>query len=456
MIMLTHLSSLTLPHRRSPLHLAAAAAAVVVLAAAAYAAEPPPVVEQTVTVPQQVRETILPGTPSGGEDYSPAEMYRALPRFGATLFGSASTEEAVQPAGTTAPVPATYMLGPGDQLSLQVHAAGWEQVVQEMTVSPEGFIFPDQLGRVSAAGRTVADLSNALTQQYGRIFNTPTATLAISSQRAIDVYVTGDVTNPGRYVQTGMVTVLDALYSAGGPSDVGSYRTIRLSRVGQDAREIDLYDYLLTGSREADMLLDPGDTIFVPAVGPEVGVAGEIRRSARYELEGETTVADMLEMAGGLTPQAHRLIHLWRTDEREQWRMFSIDTADESPENLARVVEDGDLLVARPIRDTVGNTVRILGAVKRPGYYPIDDYPTVADLIEAAEGLSVDAHLGRGVISRLNRDRHFEIVTFDVAKARAGDPANNLRLQPKDYVTIYRQDEVEPPAVVQIDGAVRT
>src|SRR5690606_21299769 len=140
--------------------------------------------------------------------------------------------------------------------------------------------------------------------------------------------------------------------------------------------------------------------------------------------------------------------------EREQWRMLSIDTTSDSAEDLGRVGEDGDLLVARAIRDTFGNTARILGAVNRPGYYPVDEYPTVADLVDAAEGLTVDAHMGRGVISRLNRERHFDIITFEVAEALDGDPEHNLRLQPKDYVTIYEQDEVEPPFVVEVSGAV--
>ncbi|MFP4248862.1 MAG: SLBB domain-containing protein [Armatimonadota bacterium] len=406
--------------------------------------------------PEPVHETILPGASDDAEDMSPARTLRELPRFGATLFdrGEDDDDQSEQ-SDTTAPVPPTYTLGPGDALSLQVHAGDWEQIVQEMTVSPEGFIFPDQLGRMSAAGRTVTDLRDALQQRYARIFAGPTVTLAISSQRAIDVYVTGDVVDPGRYVQIGMATVLDALYRAGGPSEIGSYRRIRLSRVGEGTEEIDLYDYLLTGSRESDMLLNSGDTIFVPAAGSEVGVAGEVRRPARYELEDETTVADMLEMSGGLTSQAHRSMHLWRTDERERWRMFTIDTTDSSSDELGRVVEDGDLLVARPIRDSVGNTVRILGAVERPGHYPIDEYPTVADLIAAAEGLDFDAHVGRGVISRLNEQRHFEIVTFEVAEALERIPEHNLRLRPKDYVTIYAQGEVEPPFVVEVTGAVR-
>ncbi len=410
----------------------------------------------------QVHETILPAAP-GEEGLSPAQTYRQLPRFGADLFAAAAaadagekSEESEQQSGTStnAPVPATYRLGPGDALSLQVHAGGWEQVVQEMTVNPDGFIFPDQLGRIAAAGQTVQNLRSTLQQRYGRIFTEPTVTVGISSQRAVDVYVTGDVASPGRYVLKGMVTSLDALYSAGGPAEVGSFRRIRLTRVGEPATEIDLYDYLLTGSREGDMLLDPGDTLFVPPVGPEVGVTGEVHRPARYEFQEEMTVADLVDMAGGLTSQAHRTLHLWRTNEREEWRMLTIDTTDDSADNLARKIQDGDLLVARPIRDTVGNVARILGAVKRPGYYPVDQYPTVADLIEAAEGLAVDAHIGRGVISRLNDQRHFEIVHFQVGEALDGDSRHNLRLQPKDYVTVYSQDEVEPKSVVKVEGAV--
>ncbi len=432
------------------------------LVSAAFAAETPqaapegPVTDRPAMAQPQVRETVLPAAP-GGEDLSPAQVLGTLPRFGADLFASAARQETAQPQqpiATTAPVPATYMIGPADALSLQVHAGGWEQVTQEMTVSPEGFIFPDQLGRMTAAGQTVEELRNTLHEQYTRIFAGPTVTLAISAQRAIDVYVTGDVASPGRYVLTGMVTVLDALYAAGGPSEIGSFRNIRLSRVGQAAFEIDLYDYLLTGSRENDMLLDPGDTIFVPAIAGEVGVSGEVRRPARYELDDEATVAEVLEMAGGLAPQAHRMLHLWRTEQGEEWRLFSIDGTNDSPEDLARPIEDGDLLVARSIRDTVGNTVRILGAVKRPGYYPVEQAATIRELIDAAEGLAVDAHVGRGVISRLDAQRHFEIISFDVAQARAGDPENNLRLQAKDYVTIYTQEEVEPAFLVEVEGAV--
>ena len=415
--------------------------------------------------PEPVRETALPASAASEVAEAPADIFNALPRFGQQLFGQARARMAEpaeqpeqQPAGTpvpaSAPVPASYVVGPGDVLSLRVVVREWEQVAQDMTVTPDGFIFPEQLERMTAAGQTIEALRQAVTQAYSRIFANPEVTLSVSAQRAIEVYVTGDVARPGRYLQTGMATVLDALYAAGGPAEIGSYRRVRLTRVGAPAVEFDLYDYLLTGSREQDVLLNPGDTIFVPAMGAEVGLSGEVRRPARYELTDGATVADVVAMAGGLTPQAYGMLDLWRTDDRREWRLVSIDSADPGAAGMGTPVTDGDVVVARSIRDSVGNTVRILGAVKRPGYYPVESCPTVSALIGAAEGLAVNAHVGRGVITRLNAERHFEIVAFDVARALAGDPEHDLPLQAKDYVTIYEQDEVEPAFEVQVSGAV--
>ncbi len=412
--------------------------------------------------PAPLHETVLPRATDVEDHRAPAEILRELPRLGAGLFagapvtGEADTDDdGERPTPASAPVPATYVLGPGDALSLLVFTAGHEQVAQELVITHDGLIFPDELGQVAAAGQTLEQLRGTLVERYRRIFAEPAVTLRISAQRTMEVYVTGDVTAPGRYLLTGMVTALDALYAAGGPSQIGSYRRIRLSRVGEEAQGIDLYDYLLTGSRENDLLLNPGDTIFVPPMGDEVGLAGEVRRPGRYELDEEATVADLLEMSGGLTSQAHRVLHLWRTDGRERWRMIACYTNDSSTDGLGMPVQDGDLLLARSIRDSVGNTVRILGAVQRPGYYPVERYSSVSELIAAAEGLSLEAHVGRGVISRLDADRHFEISTFRVAEALVGDPEHDLQLQPRDYVTIYHQEEVEPPFVVEIKGAVR-
>ncbi|MGD9497253.1 MAG: SLBB domain-containing protein, partial [Armatimonadota bacterium] len=274
--------------------------------------------------PEAVRETVLPASGAEAPQEGLAQRLRSLARFGADLFRAAAAqvtapdvveaEEGAPPAPAAAPVPAGYVLGPGDSLSLRVIVRQQEQVAQDMTVSPEGFIFPEQLGRVTATGKTIEALREEVRVSYSRIFTAPQVTLSVSAQRTIEVWVSGDVTRPGRYPLTGMATILDALYAAGGPSPVGSYRRVVLTRVGAPTVEFDLYDYLLAGSRERDVLLNPGDTIFVPAVGAEVGLDGEVRRPARYELAEEATIGDVVAMAGGLTPLAFETLSLWRTE----------------------------------------------------------------------------------------------------------------------------------------------
>lgn len=415
--------------------------------------------------------TTAPAPPAGpavdiaGEHYvefgpPPQEALAALPRFGAALFAAARVqrqpdEESEGAPVANVPVPPGYIIGPADRLSLSIWAAGWEQINQEFTVSPEGFVTFPQLGRITVAGQTLEQLRASLLEAYRRLFTEPTLTLVLSEQRTIEVYVTGDVMRPGKYALTGMATALTALYEAGGPSEIGSFRNIRLTRPGRPDIEIDLYDYLLTGSRAGDVLLDPGDTLFVPPLRGEVGLSGEVRRPARYELKGEVTLAQALEMAGGLTASAYGpLVQLWRPNARREWQLSVVDVADPSSADLRTVLRDGDLLIARSLRDSGGNVVTLLGAVKRPGYYPVSACPTVSALIEAAEGLAWNAHVGLGVIRRLDEQRHLEIIEFNVADACAGLPGADLPLQAKDTVEVFAQQDIERPFEVHIEGAV--
>ncbi len=388
----------------------------------------------------------------------PADALAALPRFGAALFAAAASQPAERTEGaplTNAPVPPGYVIGPGDGLSLSVWAAGWEQINQELTVSPEGFVNFPQLGRITVAGQTIEQLRASLLEAYRRLFTEPTLTLVLSQQRVIEVYVTGDVMRPGKYALAGMATVLTALYEAGGPSAIGSFRSIRLTRPGRPEIEIDLYDYLLTGSRAGDAMLEPGDTIFVPPLRGEVGMAGEVRRPGRYELKGEVTLAQALEMAGGLSAAAYGpAVQLWRPDARREWQLMLADVASADSPDLRTVMRDGDLVMVRSLRASGENVVTLIGAVKRPGYYPVSACPTVAALLDAAEGLAWNAHMGLGVIRRLDQERHQQIIEFNVADVYNRVPGADLPLQPKDTVEIFAQEGIERPFEVRIEGAV--
>ncbi len=394
----------------------------------------------------------------------PQEIFEALPRFGANLFAAAvdvdetEADSKAQSAGApvaNAPVPPNYVVGPGDQLSLRVSARGWEQLDHTLTVSAEGFVFPPQLGKVTAAGQTLAGLRQVLAEAYGRVYAEPTVTLVVSEQRTVEVYVTGDAMRPGKYALVGTATVFTALYAAGGPSEIGSFRRLQLNRVGQKAVEIDLYDYLLTGRRDKDVLLQPGDTLFIPPVQAEVGLAGQVRRPGRYELRGEVTVAEAIEMAGGLKPTAYGpVVQLWQTAGRSDWVLVNINVSDPASTDLQRPIKDGDVLVVNEILPQSDNVAKVFGAVKRPGYYPVGADSTVGSILRAAEGMVGDAHMGRGLLTRLDDSRHVEMISFDVREQYYGGAEVQIRVQPKDWIRIFGQDEVEPANEVEIRGVV--
>lgn len=423
----------------------------------------PPVTEPPVTPPADPPKTetekdIAPVTEPERPDQRFAvtatpdlqAIYGGLSRFGQEVFAHASSAQPV----TNAPIPPNYLIGPGDTLELKVWAANREQVNQALTVSPEGHIVIPQLGRLTLSGRTLEQLRQTLSDGYRRFYTDPTVTLVLSEQRVIDVYVTGDAVRPGKYSLTGMATLFTALFAAGGPAPIGSYREVRLLRLGQPVVVVDLYDYLLRGQREADPLLQPGDAIFIPPLKTQVGLAGSVRRPRLYEIKAPETVGDAVAMAGGLEPTAYSVLAKhWRVEEDGKWHLTTLKLTTGSPD-LTRSLKDGDLLQIAPVLPEPENTVEVLGAVRRPGHYPVWPGLRISDVIQAADGLDRNVHLGIAVHRRLKPDMDYEVRTFDLRRVLAGDKTADVTLQAKDIVQIFSQSQLETPPIVEIQGAV--
>jgi protein involved in polysaccharide export with SLBB domain len=417
-----------------------------------------------------------------------AEQFKALPRFGASVFApQAPPQAAVPPAGgagqaavppagragqasgqpveevpgaaagfrpapitvaSGAPVPPNYVLGPGDVIELHVWSRGRAQQETTLTVSPDGFVFLPAAGRLTVAGQTLQQARDTITQTYQKLYDQPAVTLVLSTQRVVDVYVLGDVQVPGRHTLIGMATVFMALYEAGGPSESGSYRRIRLQRLGEKPRTVDLYDALMSGEQNGDALLQSGDTIFVPPARMEIGVAGEVRRPARYELTAPTMLAEALEMAGGLAPNAYApAIEVWRTGDHRGWQLVNLDVAKD---NSGFSLQDGDLIVVKPLLGRVEQSAAIEGAVRRPGAYALAEGLTVSKLIRLAEGPSENASFQTGLIWRWDEAGGYQLVHFSVKDALTGDPQADPKLQARDIVRVLPRR----PENVEIKGEV--
>ncbi|MHB8996328.1 MAG: SLBB domain-containing protein [Armatimonadota bacterium] len=403
------------------------------------------------------------------------EILTTLPRFGAGIFGQQATTTSgtgatvpLPPSSglplTSAPIPADYLIGPGDELGIRNWTGAVEHYNGQLMVTPDGKIYLPLIGEVAVGGQDLGQLSALLASRFSKFYRGSQTTLTVVAPRAVEVYVTGDATAPGKYVLSGTATVFTALYAAGGPSAIGSLRNIRLSRKGQPSKIIDLYDYLLTGERDQDEPLNPGDTVFIGPSAATVGVAGLVRRPSLYEITDGLTIAEALKMAAGLDPRGYAPnIEVWRVDQNTAWNVININlngangaqkSANGDKQGADFKLQSGDLVLVRPVLEKPSNTVEVIGAVRRPGTYQVGSGLDVATLLLRAEGLEENAYVNQGAIWRLTPNHDYKLLRFSVRQALSKQQPDNLALLPGDKLYIYSREDVIQPQDVSIAGAV--
>ncbi len=302
-----------------------------------------------------------------------------VPIYGASLFqGVPSTFAPVQ----NIPVSPDYVIGPGDQIRLQIYG----QVNQQATylVDRNGEIAIPQVGTVQVAGVHYAELSAFLRSQFGRVYRNFDLNVNLGQLRSIQVFVVGQVRRPGSYTISSLSTLLNALFASGGPSPQGSLRDIQVKRGSETIVHFDLYDLLLRGDKSKDVRLLPGDVIFIPATGPQVALLGSVNNSAIYELRGETRVEQLLQLSGGESNLAAgaqvRLERIYRHELRSIMEVNEAQLA-ETP------LQNGDLVTITSIVDRFKNAVTLRGNVANPGRYMWHAGMRLTDLIPDKEML---------------------------------------------------------------------
>jgi protein involved in polysaccharide export with SLBB domain len=307
---------------------------------------------------------------------------KMLPIYGVNLFRN--------PPSTFAPlnaVPVTpdYVIGPGDELLIQV----WGQVTlnSRLTVDRSGSIYIPQVGTVHVAGLSFAQMHDFLKAQMARVFRNFDLNVNMGQLRSIQVFVVGQARRPGSYTISSLSTLTNALFATGGPAPQGSLRHIQLKRAGNVVVDFDLYDLLLHGDKSKDEQLLPGDVIYIPPVGPQVAVAGSVNAPAIYELKSanSTTIGEILELAAGLTSVASKeTIRLERVDER---RMRSITEVALDAPGRATVLHDGDLLELMAVPGQYKDAITLRGNVANPGRYTWKTGMRIRDLLPNKDSL---------------------------------------------------------------------
>ncbi len=381
-----------------------------------------------------------------------------LERFGTDIFrnGSGNLDQLPMdlPAGPD------YVVGPGDGLTISL-SGGISQRLQRV-VDREGRVALPEVGGVEVSGRSLGDVQHLVQTVLRGQFRGVDADVSLSRIRTVRVYVVGDVERPGAYDVSSLSTPLNALFTAGGPTSGGSLRILRHYRGQQLIQEVDGYDLLLHGIRGDMQRLQAGDTIEVPPLSTEVTVEGMVRRPAIYELHGEKSLAEVLELAGGVLPSGTlRHVDVERVESHAGRTMLRLDIPE--TDNDAGVskaledfaVQDGDKIKITPILPYADQTVYLDGHVSRPGKFAYRAGMKVTDLVKSYKDLLPEPSTSHAEIIRLSPPDFTPVVlAFNLGDALAGQD-QDLVLKPFDTVRIFGRFDFEDPPVITVTGEVR-
>ena len=423
---------------------------------------------------------------------------KLLPHFGTALFDAPQTY--VPDAGLAAP--SSYVLGPGDEIRLQVW--GSVEFATSLVIDRNGQVQIPKVGVISLTGVTVAELVPTIKAQLAKVITNFNVNASLGRLRSIQVYVVGQARQPGTYAVSSLSTLVNALFASGGPSTNGSMRAIELRRDGKLVTQIDLYDFITKGDKSRDVALLPGDVIFIPQAGPRVAVLGAFDQSAIYETRaaGESVDA-VLGYGGGLSSVATvRKALLERVNPGLQSAREVVDLSLDAS-GLQQKLRAGDILTLLPVSAAFSNAVTLQGVVAEPVRHRWFAGMRVLDLIPSTEALITPDYFKRknqltqgdiaaaaakapgaveeagakiterfrrmtdqinwdyAVVERLNRDRlTTELLPFNLGRAVVQrDPKENLALEPGDVVTILGRNELALPQerqvrLVRVEGEV--
>jgi len=373
--------------------------------------------------------------------------------YGQSLFSSQNLTFA---PNMNMPTPANYVLGPGDEVIIDVW--GDSELNVRYTVAPDGHITVPGLGRIQLSGMSVKQAELKIKNEFSTIYSDlgsgePHTFLAISvgNVRSIKVNVMGEVKRPGTYTLSSFSSAFHALYAAGGTSRIGSIRNIRIFRSGRERAAIDLYEYLMKGNNMEDITLNDGDIVMVEPYGTLVQITGEVKRPMWYEMKPGETLQDLINYAGGFGGNAFKsTLSLLRrgTEEMEAYTLSE-------PEYARFQLKDGDSVEVGNILDQFANMVEITGSVYRPGKYAIGDrIKTVGDLIGVAQGTTGDAYLQRALLYRENEDLTRTMQSFDVG-ALLNHRIADIPLKKNDILHIPSVLSLDEDYTVFVGGEVR-
>lgn len=370
--------------------------------------------------------------------------------FGSELFTSNSL---VFEPNLRIPAPVGYVLGPDDQLIISVY--GYSEKKYDLTINESGEIYIPNVGPLYINGLSIEEASekikNKLATTIYKAINTGKTKVLVTlgKIRSIRVTVIGEAKKPGTFTVSSLTTLYNILYLCGGPSKMGSYRSIQVIRGNKVKTTADLYDFLVDGNQKDNILLQEGDVIRIPYYKKRVTLSGDVKRAGKYEMLDNETFDDLLKYSGGFTDEAYRgavtVIRITNTEKK------IIDL--ESDQYSSFKTSGSDQYIVRKLQDEFENRVVISGSVLRPGPYQLSEGLTLDSLVKKAGGLTRDAYTGRISIFRLLHNKLPSILSVDLDSLKESN--KDIFLVKDDSVAVHSLFEFQDSNYVLIEGNVR-
>ena len=343
--------------------------------------------------------------------------------------------------------PQNYVLGPGDQLFVDIYGASQENL--SLTISPDGDITFPEFGPVHVSGLTVADAQSHIRSEVGGYYSSSQIKISLGQTRTIMVNVMGEVNVPGTYSLSAFATVFHALYHAGGINSIGTLRNIKVFRHGRQISQVDVYEFILNGHMAGNVRLEDDDVIQVGTYESVVEVSGGVKRPMAYEMKSSESLATLLTYCGGFADNAYKkLVCVLRNEDMKS--VYNVDESEFSAFNVA----DGDQVIVSSIVDRYKNMVEVQGAVFRPGKYQLGDkVNSVRSLVETASGLTEEAMSSHAIMRRLKANRTQEVLQINIEAIMNGTEPD-IPLKNEDVLFIPTLAEHQNLRTFSIGGEV--
>lgn len=379
----------------------------------------------TVEAPQKVQAPTEPVKPVANQN--------ELASFGYDMFSGGALDFTVI---DDMPVPLDYTIAPGDELKVKLY--GKTSRESSVVVDREGYVSLPELAPIAVNGQTFEEVRESLTKAVQTQIMGVEVVVSMGAMRTMQVFVVGDVKQPGAYNVNGLTSLTQALVASGGVKESGSLRNIQLKRNGNVVRNFDVYDLLLKGDSSKDARLLSGDTLFVPTKSQTVTISGEIVRPAHYELKGKVTLSQALKMAGGAKPNAYLSKVGVRRPTDKGMHQYTLDMATSKGRNFT--VKNGDQITLQQTTSAFDNAITLRGEVVRQGVYNYTTGMTVSDVIGSIKyDLKQSADLDYALIVReADESRHISVHQFSILDALAKPKSTfDLKLEERDQIFVF-------------------